>query len=220
MLFDLRGRGRRRTVQVIYLGLAVIMLGGLLLVGVGTGSGGGILNAFTNNGSGNAQQQVISQQEKTALRDTRLRPTDPAGWSSLVQARWSSAGQGFNYNSTTGQFTAAGKQELTAATQAWQRYLQLQKTPDSITATLAARAYSALGNFPGEASAWEYVTLSNPTQVNAFECLAASAYAAKQTRKGDLASATALSLLPKVAQFQVKQQLIQAKTNPQVAQSC
>ncbi|MDQ6607497.1 MAG: hypothetical protein M3Z06_13235 [Actinomycetota bacterium] len=220
MLFDLRGRGRRRTVQVIYLGLAVIMLGGLLLVGVGTGSGGGILNAFTNNGSGNAQQQVVSQQEKNALRATRLRPTDPSAWSSLVQARWSSAGQGSDYNSTTGQFTANGKKELTAATQAWQRYVQLQKSPDTITATLAARAYSALANFPGEATAWEYVTLSNPSQVNAFECLAASAYAAKQPRKGDLATAKALTLVPKAQQFQVKQQLSQAKTNPQVAQSC
>jgi hypothetical protein len=220
MLFDLRGRGRRRTVQVIYLGLAVIMLGGLLLVGVGTGSGGGILNAFTNNGSGGSQQQVVSQQEKAALSATRLHPTDPAAWSSLVQARWSSAGQGSDYNSTTGQFTANGKKELTAATQAWQRYLQLTKSPDTITATLAARAYSALANFPGEATAWEYVTLSNPSQVNAFECLAASAYAAKQTRKGDLASAKALTLVPKAQQFVLKQQLTQAKTNPAVAQSC
>jgi hypothetical protein len=220
MLFDLRGRGRRRTVQVIYLGLAVIMLGGLLLVGVGTGSGGGILNAFTNNGSGGSQQQVVSQQEKAALSATRLHPTDPAAWSSLVQARWSSAGQGSDYNSTTGQFTANGKKELTAATQAWQRYLQLTKSPDTITATLAARAYSALANFPGEATAWEYVTLSNPSQVNAFECQAASAYAAKQTRKGDLASAKALTLVPKAQQFVLKQQLTQAKTNPAVAQSC
>jgi hypothetical protein len=220
MLFDLRGRGRRRTVQVIYLGLAFIMLGGLLLVGVGTGSGGGILNAFTNNGSGGASQQVVSQQEKTALRATQLRPTDPAAWSSLVQARWSSAGQGSDYNSTTAQFTAAGKKELTAATQAWQRYLQLTQSPDTITATLAARAYSALANFPGEATAWEYVTLANPTQANAFECLAASAYAAKQTRKGDLATAKALSLVPKASQFELKQQLAQAKTNPSVAQSC
>ncbi len=220
MLFDLRGRGRRRTVQVIYLGLALIMVGGLLLVGVGTGSGGGILNAFTNNGSGGAQSQVVSQQEKTALRATRLRPNDPAAWASLVEARWSSAGQGNNYNSTTGQFTANGKKELLATTQAWKRYLSLKKSPDTITATLAARAYSALADYQGEAAAWEFVTLSNPTAANAFECLAASAYAAKQTRKGDLATAKALTLVPKVSQFQVKQQLAQAKTNPQVAQSC
>jgi len=55
MLFDLRGRGRRRTVQVVYLGLAVLMFVGLVLFGVGAGNGfGGLLNAFTGNGSGSA----------------------------------------------------------------------------------------------------------------------------------------------------------------------
>ena len=35
MLFDLRGRGRRRTVQAIYLGLAILLGGGLIFFGVG-----------------------------------------------------------------------------------------------------------------------------------------------------------------------------------------
>ena len=81
MLFDLRSRGRRRTVQAVYLGLAVLMGGGLVLFGVGAGNGfGGILNAFTGGGSSGAQTQVVSQAEKTALQQTRLHPTDPAGW--------------------------------------------------------------------------------------------------------------------------------------------
>jgi hypothetical protein len=220
MLFDLRGRGRRRTVQVIYAGLALIMLGGLLLVGVGTGSGGGILNAFTNNGSGSAQKQVISEQEKLALRATQLRPNDPAAWSEMVQARWTTAAQAPDYDANTGQFTAAGKKELTAATQAWQRYIALTKSPDPNTAVLAARAYSALGQYAGQAAAWEYVTLSSPNEAKAFECLAASAYAAGQTRKGDLAAAKAITLVPKAQQFEIKQQLDQAKKNPQIAQEC
>ena len=68
MLFDLRSRGRRRTVQVIYLGLAMLMLFGLVLFGVGAGNGfGGLLNAFTN-GSSNGQTQVVSQALKSARR--------------------------------------------------------------------------------------------------------------------------------------------------------
>ena len=51
MLFDLRSRGRRHTVRVIYLFLALVMASGLVLVGVGTGSSGGLLNAFTNGSS-------------------------------------------------------------------------------------------------------------------------------------------------------------------------
>jgi hypothetical protein len=220
MLFDLRSRGRRRTIQAIYLGLALIMLSGLLLVGVGTGSGGGILNAFTNNGSGNNQSQVVSALEKQALKATKLNPSDPAGWRSLVEARWSTASQAPDYSATTATFTAAGKRELTATTQAWKRYLQLTKTPDPTIAILAARAYSALGNYAEQANAWELVANASPNETKPFECLAASAYAAKQTRKGDLAAAKAESLVPSAQRFQVTQQLKQAKTNPAVAQQC
>src|SRR5437764_7307605 len=99
MLFDLRSRGRRRTVQGVYLGLAVLMGGGLVLFGVGAGNGfGGILNAFTGGGGG-AQKQVVSQQEKQAVRATRLNPANAAAWAALVQARWTSAGQGADYDS-------------------------------------------------------------------------------------------------------------------------
>jgi hypothetical protein len=221
MLFDLRSRGRRRTVQGVYLGLAILMGGGLVLFGVGAGNGfGGILNAFTGSGSGGAQKQVVSSQEKAALHQTQLEPTNPAAWAALVQARWTSAGQGANFNANTGAFTASGNKELAATTQAWEKYLTLTNSPDPNLAVLAARAYSALGNYAGQAGAWEIVANANPTEVKAFECLAASAYAAKQTRKGDLAAAKAVSLVPKVQQLATKQTLQQAKTNPQIAQSC
>ena len=221
MLFDLRGRGRRRTVQAVYLGLALVLGGGLVLFGVGAGNGfGGILNAFTGNGSGNNQKSVVSQQERAALRTVKLNPNDPAGWSALVQARWTNAGQGNNFNATTGQFTTSGRQELAATTQAWQQYLKLTKTPDPNLAVLAARAYAAQGNYSGEASAWELEAAANPTQLKGYECLAASAYAAKQTRKGDLALAKALSLAPKAQRALLKTQIEQAKTQPTVAQQC
>ena len=80
MLFDLRSRGRRRTVQGVYLALAIILGGGLVLFGVGTGSGvGGLLDAFTNSGSG-SNKPAISQAEKSAVRQTQLQPNNPAAW--------------------------------------------------------------------------------------------------------------------------------------------
>jgi hypothetical protein len=221
MLFDLRSRGRRRTVQAVYLMLAVLLGGGLVLFGVGAGNGfGGILNAFNGGGGSGAQKQVVSQQEKTALQQTRLQPNNPAAWSNLVQARWANAGQGSNYDSATGTYTASGKQELARLTQAWQRYLPLTKTPDPTLAILAARAYAQLGDYANQAKAWDIMTLANPNQVKGYECLAAASYAAKETRQGDLATAKALSLVPKASRTQIKQVLQQAKTNPQVAQSC
>lgn len=212
MLFDLRSRGRRRTVQVVYLGLALLMFGGLVLFGVGAGNGfGGLLNAFTGNGSSGAAKQVVSQQEKTALKATALRPNDPAAWSSLVEARYESAGQGSDYNPTAQAYTAAGIKELKLATQAWQRYLALTPHPDANLALLVARAYDATGGYADEADTWEIVTAANPNIATYFEYLAAAAYRAKQVRKGDLAAAKAISLTPKLQQLQVKTELNQLK---------
>ena len=71
MLFDLRSRGRRRTVQGVYLGLAVLIGGGLVLFGVGAGNGlGGLLNAFNGGGSSSGQKAVVSAQEQQAIKAT------------------------------------------------------------------------------------------------------------------------------------------------------
>jgi membrane protease subunit (stomatin/prohibitin family) len=226
MLFDLRSRGRRRTVQAVYLFLAIILGGGLVLFGVGAGNGvGGILNAFTGNGSGSAQGQAVSAAEKTALKATQQRPTDPAAWAQLVQARWTSATtSSANFDSNTSTFTASGKNELTGLGQAYQRYLALAKTPDPNTAILAARAYARLGNYSNEANAWETVASANPKEATAYECLAVSSYAASDTRKGDLAAQKAESLLPKANSTTIKQTFTQAKSQPsaaqQIAQQC
>src|ERR687890_339893 len=48
MLFDLRGAGRRTTVKVVYLTLAVLMGGGLVLFGIGGDVSGGLVDAITN----------------------------------------------------------------------------------------------------------------------------------------------------------------------------
>jgi hypothetical protein len=221
MLFDIRGRGRRRTVQGVYLGLALLLGGGLVLFGVGAGNGnGGLLNAFNGGGSSSNQNQVASQQERSALKAVKLNPSDPSAWSSLLQARWAAATQGNNYNSTTATFTSSGKQELTGVTQAWQRYTPLTKTPYPLLATLSARAYAYLRNYAGAANAWELETAASPGQFKGYECLAVSAYAAKQTRKGDLALTKAMSLAPKAQRTLVKTQISQAKTQPTLAQQC
>jgi hypothetical protein len=221
MLFDLRSRGRRRTVQVVYLGLAVLIGGGLILFGVGTGSGtGGLLNAFTGNGSGNAQSQAISQQEKNADKQVKVNPNDAAAWGELVSARWADAATGSNYNSTTGAFSVDGKKELAGTTDAWQHYSSLTKQPNPNLAILAARAYGNLGNYSSEANTWEIVSTADPSSAHGFECLAAAAYAAKQTRKGDLALDKALSLTPKLSRATLKTQVQAAKTTPSIAASC
>jgi hypothetical protein len=221
MLFDLRSRGRRRTVQAVYLGLAVILAGGLVLFGVGTGSGiGGLLNAFTGNGS-NQQNSIITQQERNAVKQANANPSDPTAWANLITARWSSANTpGAGYNSSSSTYTPAGKKELQGVVSAWQRYTGLTKNPSADTAVLAARSYAQLANYSGSASAWDAATTADPSQLRSFECLAISAYAAKQNRLGDLAAAKVSTMIPKASRKTVQTQIQGAKTNPALAQTC
>jgi hypothetical protein len=223
MLFDLRSRGRRRSVQVIYVGLALVMFGGLVLVGVGTGSGGGLLNAFTNNGSSGAQNQAVSQALRSAEQTANRNPTSANAWAQLIQAQYIAASQGSNIDSATGAYTASGKQVLSDLTRSWRHYMTLSQPPSAGVAILAARAYAQLGQYAGEAGAWEAYTLAQPDQAKGFLCLAAAAYAAGQTRKANLAAARTLALvshLPPVTKLTVKQQLQAAKASPLVAQQC
>jgi hypothetical protein len=217
MLFDLRSRGRRRTVQVVYLSLAIVFGLGLVLFGVGTGSGGGLLDAFTG-GSSNSQGSGISQQEKTALRQTKARPSDPAAWAGLINARWAGASAASQETTAGIQYSAKGKQELTGTTQAWERYLTLTKKPDPDLAILAARAYGFLGQYTGAANTWETEAQANPNEAKGYACLAMSAYAAKQTRKGDLAKARAIALSPKASRKQLSSTVDSAKTQPAIVQ--
>lgn len=219
MLFDLRSRGRRRFVQVIYVCLALVLLSGLVLFGVGAGNNnGGLLNAFTNNGS-NGQSGALDAQTKTAIKATQKNPKSAGAWASLVQARFDLAGEGKNYDSATSTYTKSGKVQLQDAANAWTKYLSLTSKPDVDLAALMARAYAALEQYGNEASAWEFVADANPSATQGYLCLAFSAYAAKQTRKGGLAAAKAESLAPKLDKLEIKQELSSAKSSATTAAS-
>ena len=64
------------------------------------------------------------------------------------------------------------------------------------------------------------MTQASPSDGSAFACLAASAYAAKDNRLGDLAITKALALTPKAQRAVLKNEITAAKTQPTVAQSC
>lgn len=208
MLFDLQSRNRRRFVKVIYLGLAVLMGGGLLLFGIGTGTNqSGFFDLLNNNGGGGTAQ--ISSAEKQADRAVRLNPSDAAAWATLAKLRFQNA----EYNDQTQSFTSKGKQQLASASQAWQRYLALNPPhPDPAVARMMATAYSetALNQPSNAAGALEIVAAADPSAVN-YASFAQYAYLAGDTRKGDLASAKAVQLAPPLQRSLYKKQLAAAK---------
>jgi len=213
MLFDLQSRNRRAFVKVIYLGLAILMGGGLLLFGIGTGTGGGgFLDIFTGNGSSTSAQ--ISSAEKRANREVRLHPQNPRAWADLARARYQTAGLGDNYDPTRQAFTTDGRAKLRTAATAWQRYLTLEQDhPDPTLARLMVNVYdeTGLGDPAQAANAMEIVTEAQPS-ASAYGALAQYAYLAGQERKGDLAAARAVQLAPSAQQRLVRTQLAAIKS--------
>jgi hypothetical protein len=220
MLFDLRSRGRRRTVQVIYIGLAVLIGSGLILFGVGTGSGGGgLFGAFTGSNSHNgANSSAVTSQVKSALAQTKKNPSSAAAWSNLVNARFSAANS-VGYDNTSATYTTAGKQQLQLLTQAYNKYTSLTRTPSSNTASIAAKAYTQLGNWKTASSVYQTVLTgeSGSNRLHALECITLTSYAAKNDRVAQLAEARVLALLPtKTVRKETKTELEQAKTSTTV----
>jgi len=210
MLFDLRGRGRRRTVQIVYATLAVLMAAGLILFGVGSGLAGGLIDAINGSGgSSNSGNSTLSKQVDTLQRRAQREPQNADNWSRLARAKFQLAAG--TIDQTTGQYTTDGRKDLVAASVAWDRYLALNPPqPDPTTAALMVQVFIQLNQASKAADAQEIVTGARPNR-NAYLALAKLAYAAGQTRKGDLAAQKALAETPKDLRGSVKAQLDQAK---------
>jgi hypothetical protein len=201
MLFDLRGRGRRRTVQAIYLGLALLIGGGLVGFGMGSSTSGGIVDAVLGDGSsGDSATKTLDKRVARALASAHKTPRDPKVWAELARLRYQRAGiDGLAADELT--YTAEGKQKLALAAQAWERHLALDPAqPDVRVARLMVQAYGTSAiNEPAKAvRAMEIVTAAEkPPSSNLYAQLAQLAYAAHENRTGDLAAGRAIDLAPK-----------------------
>jgi hypothetical protein len=214
MLFDLRGKGRRNTVRVIYLGLALLMGGGLVFFGVGGNVSGGLLNAFDSNGGGSSNATFEKRVKRYEAR-VKKNPRDAPAWAELARARYQETSVGENYDQATSTFTDKGIAKLHEVEQAWDRYLALNpKKPNADVANLMVQAFgpSGLNELDKAVAAMEIVVdQRKPETAALFGQLAQLSYLAGQTRKGDLSSAKAVQLAPKDQKQQLKQTLASFK---------
>ena len=211
MLFDLRGKGRRRTVRVIYLSLAVLMGGGLVFFGVGGNVSGGLLNAFDSNGGGSVSNTFEKRVERYEAR-VRKNPRDAAAWAELARARYQETSTGENYDQGTSSFTDKGVAKLREVENAWDRYVALDPPkPNADVANLMVQAFgpSGLNKLDKAVSAMEIVVDGRPESAALYGQLAYLAYQAGQTRKAELASEKAIALTPKEQRQDMKDQLNQ-----------
>jgi tetratricopeptide (TPR) repeat protein len=220
MLFDLRGRGRRRAVQAIYLSLALLMGGGLVLFGVGGATSGGLLDAFkADSGTANVSD-VFKKRVDAAEKGVQLRPADPKAWAALTRIRYLEASSGDGVDQTQGVFTDKGKERLVQAETAWNKYVKLSGgEPSDDIASLMVQAFGTAGlNKPDEAvSAMEDVIAKRQATGPLYVQLVALAYQAGQTRKAELASKKALALTPKDDREQIKAQIDAARQQASAA---
>jgi hypothetical protein len=211
MLFDLRGRGRRRTVQVIYVGLAILFGVGFIGLGVGVGSGGGgILNALTGE-SGPAKASFAGQVKKYQ-KLVIAQPKNLSAWEGLVNAQLHEAG-GESYVSN-GTLTSKGKELYSQVARSWNRYLALNPPkPSPKLAKEMVRIFDEEGlNEPAAAvQVLQIVVASEPQSAALFGALAQYSYKAKNTRQGDLAAAKAVSLAPASERARLKKELAELK---------
>ena len=211
MLFDLRGRGRRRTVQAIYLSLAILMGGGLVLFGIGGATSGGLIDAIQGK-SGNSSGTDTFQKRVDALqKQTQTNPSNARAWAQLAGLRFQLAGSGANYDQATQVYTDKGKAELRQASAAWQRHLKLTgDKPDPTVANQMVQAYgiSGLQNYPEAVKALEFVIDATPNATfQQYAQLAVLAHGAKQDRKATLSADKAVSLAPKAQRKTLRDQI-------------
>ncbi len=200
MLFDLRGRGRRNTVRVLYIGLAVLIGVGLVGFGVGGGfGGGGILSSAGNSeGSGGASfSSKIAKYEKV----TKKEPANISAWENLAKNLLHEAGNEGNLTST-GAPNAKGKELYRRASQAWLSYLALNPhTPNSELAQLVYRIYGEEGlNEPAKAVQALNIVVTKRENASFYAQLAEYAYKAGNNSLGDLAATKAVKLAPAAEQ--------------------
>lgn len=199
MLFDLRGRGRRRTVQVIYLSLAILMGGGLVLFGIGGATPGGLVDAVTGSGGGGVGASIYEDRVKKLNAKVAANPKDDQAWADLAKAQVQQASV-TGYDQATGRYTQKGIQRLRLAANAWRRYIALDpKKPDDRVASLMVSAYGTSGlNIPkGAADALEAVIEGRGASAALYTQLAVTTYLAGDPRRSLIAERRAIELTPK-----------------------
>jgi hypothetical protein len=213
MLFDLRGRGRRRAIQVIYATLALLMGGGLIFFGIGGNTSGGLFDAFKSNSNTLSNDQAFKKRLDGLEQRTRVNPKNAQAWADLAALRFQVATTGDGYDQANQVYTDKGKVELRKAESAWDRYLALNpQKPDETVANQMVRAFGpdGLQAYDKAVGAMEVVVDSRPPSAALYANLAILAHAAKQDRKSTLAQGKAEDLAKTSAERKQITQSIQA----------
>lgn len=174
MLFDLQGP-RKTAVKVIYLGLAILMAGGLVLFGIGSNVNGGLADVFggSNDSTKAAKDNIEKYSEQIAAN-----PKNEKALQSLIAARYSLAGDPENFNQESGEFSAEGKKQLELLKDDWNDYLKVtDNKPNLATANFAVSGFLGLQDAKGATKAQQIITEKQPNAANYLALMLYASYA-------------------------------------------
>jgi hypothetical protein len=204
MLFDVRGR-RKRVIQVVYVGLAVLFGASLVFFGTGSGVNGGLFDAFTGGGGGDAS--VFEDQYDEARAKAQTAPRSPEAQVAVVRASYNYAAD----ESQTGTPSDKAQAAIIAAATAWERYLKLKpKKIEYGPAATAAIIYEAMRDYPSAAKAQRLAVRDRPSSAGWFS-LARYYYGAGDVEAGDRAAKASLRKTPADLRNSVRAQIAEAK---------
>jgi hypothetical protein len=220
MLFDIRGK-RKRFIQVIYVFLALLLGGSLVLFGIGGDAPGGLGDALgigSNSNSGGSAEfnDEIDSAEATLASD----PKNADALLALARYNYLNGQQALEIDSEQGTqvLTDESVSDFEAAVDAWERYLKANKgRPDPSVATLVFRAYSGIAlnssspatiqrRLDGAQRAAAVVAEERPGP-NSYLDLASAAYLAGDTKAGDKAANQALETVDEASRSALEGQL-------------
>lgn len=223
MLFELGGR-RKRFIQVIYVFLALLLGGGLVLLGIGGDANGGLLDAVglgssSQNTTDSATEGDIDKAEEALAAD----PEDQQALLLLARSHYIAGQQALAIGEQGAtSLTEEAISSFEASTDAWERYLALDpQKPDSEVATVVFQAYGNIA-FAREDPALIQQTLEGATETaaivaeaqpgpNSYLQLASYAYLSGDTKLGESAGKKALAESDEASLSTVKSQLEQVE---------
>jgi tetratricopeptide (TPR) repeat protein len=227
MLFDLQGK-RKRFIQVIYVFLALLLGGGLVIFGIGGDAPGGLGDAvgIGNNASqsGNTDYDERIEQAETTLE---AEPKNRQAMLTVARYQYLAAQQTLT---DEGEVSDAAVDRFRSAVDAWERYLQT--TPegrrDDTVASLLLQAYpySVSANDPPVAIERRYRRAAETAEVlaearpsaNAYLEVARYAYAAGETDLAEEAAEQAQRVVDDAQRQTLQRELKAAQRQGEAAQ--
>jgi hypothetical protein len=223
MLFDLRSGKRRRVVQVVFGGLALLFAISFVGFGIGGDVSGGLFDAIGLGGDDSSSTPQYEEQIEKAESTLETDPKNERALLDLLKYHYLSATStedGIQSDPATGLVSVSddAQSQLEDAIDAWNRYLEAKPKEVSVDAAVNAfqaqdllfraalssgDASAALDAAEGAAEAQRFVAERRDTASD-YGALANYLYYAGRTKEGDAAAARAVQASEPASREQVR----------------